>query len=288
MKIAVTAASGELGSAIIRKLLEEIPKEQVVGLARTPKNAGDLGVEIRPGDYNHKTALIDSLSGIDAVLLVSGMDAPDKRIIQHQNVISAAKEAGVGKIVYTSIFGEEGDTSFTPIIASNRRTEEDIKNSGLQWAIGRNGLYIEPDLEYMDNYLKAGKISNCAAWGKCSYTTRDELATAYSHMLLEDKHNGNVYNLCGPAITQQELTDYLNFAYGTELVFESLSVDEYTKERQSELGDFLGTVIAGIYTGIRNGGFEVNSDFYQAVGREHVHWDDFFETLKMKIQPGQT
>ena len=158
----------------------------------------------------------------------------------------------------------------------------------MQWVIGRNGLYIEPDLEYMDNYLKAGKISNCAAEGKCSYTTREELATAYSRMLLEDKHNGKVYNLCGRAITQQQLTDYLNFAYGTELVFESLSVDEYTKERQSELGDFLGTIIAGIYTGIRNGGFEVKSDFYQAVGREHIQWDDFFETLKIKIQSGQT
>jgi len=287
MKIAVTAASGELGSTIIRKLLQEMPKDQIIGLARTPKKAGHLGVEIRPGDYNNKEALVESLSGIDSVLLVSGMDAPDKRILQHQNVINAAKEAGVKKIVYTSIFGEKGDTSFSPIIASNRSTEEDIKSSGLQWVIGRNGLYIEPDLEYMDNYLKAGKISNCAADGKCSYTTRDELATAYSRMLLEDKHNGNHYNLCGRAITQQQLTEYLNYAFEAALVFESLSVEEYTKERQSELGDFLGTVIAGIYTGIRNGGFDVKSDFYQAVGREHIDWDDFFDAVKLKIKTGQ-
>jgi NAD(P)H dehydrogenase (quinone) len=287
MKIAVTAASGELGSAIIKKLLEEMPKEHIIGLARTPKNAEKLGVEIRPGDYNNKAGLIESLNGVEAVLMVSGMDAPDKRIAQHQNVINAAKEAGVGKIVYTSIFGEKGNTSFSPIISSNRRTEEDIKSSGLKWVIGRNGLYIEPDLEYMDNYIKAGKISNCAADGKCSYTTRDELATAYSRMLLEDKHNGNTYNLCGQAITQQQLTDYLNSAFETDLVFESLSVDEYAKERQSELGDFLGTVIAGIYSGIRDGGFNVKSDFYQAVGREHVGWDEFFNALRLKIQSGQ-
>ena len=94
MNIAVTAASGGLGSAKIMQLLEQMPKEQVIGLARTPKMAENLGVEIRNGDYNNKHELIELLSGVDAVLLVSGMDAPDKRILQHQNVINAAKEAG--------------------------------------------------------------------------------------------------------------------------------------------------------------------------------------------------
>jgi len=105
MKIAVTTASGGLGSAIIKQLLNQMPKEQVVGLARTPDKAKDLGVEIRNGDYADKPDLVNSLSGIDTVLLVSGMGDPEARIPKHRNVINAAKEAGVSKIVYTSIFG---------------------------------------------------------------------------------------------------------------------------------------------------------------------------------------
>ena len=163
MKIAVTAASGGLGSAIIKQLLKQIPKEQIVGLARSLEKAKGLGVEIRKGDYTNKTDLVNSLSGIEAVLLVSGMDAPDARIQNHRNVIEAAKEAGVKKIVYTSIFGTVDSTSFSPIIASNRQTEEDVRNSGLDWSIGRNGLYIEPDVEYIEQYKKDGKIANCAA-----------------------------------------------------------------------------------------------------------------------------
>lgn len=284
MKVAVTAASGSLGSAIILQLLQQMPKDKVVGLARTPKKAGNLDVEIRQGDYNDKPALIKSFNGVDAVLLVSGMDAPDKRIIQHQNVIHAARSAGVKKIVYTSILGKVGDTSFSPIIASNRQTEEDVKSSGLQWVIGRNGLYIEPDIEYIENYVKEGKVSNCAADGKCSYTTRDELAFAYSRMLLDDTHIGSTYNLVGPAITQQQLTDYLNSAFEVNLDYEPISVEEYTKQRKAELGDFIGTVIAGIYSGIRNGSFEVKSDYKMATGREHVEWDLFFRSLYKKVQ----
>lgn len=281
MKIAVTGASGGLGSSIIKQLLKQIPPEHMIGLARTPSKAEELGVEIRHGDYNQEDVLIESLKGVDTVLLVSGMDAPDQRIIQHQNVINAAKKAGVRKIVYTSIFGKLGNTSFTPIISSNRQTEIDIKNSGMHWVIGRNGLYIEPDLEYIENYIKEGKISNCARDGRCAYTTRDELAFAYSKILTEDKHNGKTYNLVGQAITQQQLADYINEAFGLKLVFESVAIEEYRKQRQAELGEFLGDIIAGIYSGIRMGNFNVKSDFRLAAGREHVNWDDFFKALKI-------
>lgn len=106
------------------------------------------------------------------MLLVSGMDAPDKRIGKHRNVINAAKAAGVAKIVYTSVQGAEENTAFSPVIQSNRQTEQDIKDSGLDYVIGRNGIYIEPDVEYIDSYRKLGKIYNCAGEGKCGYTTR--------------------------------------------------------------------------------------------------------------------
>jgi len=59
------------------------------------------------------------------------MDAPEKRIIQHRNVIQAAKNAGVKKIVYTSVQGAEEGTAFSPVIRSNRKTEQDIQESGL-------------------------------------------------------------------------------------------------------------------------------------------------------------
>lgn len=280
MKVAVTAASGNLGRAIINSLLTQLPNDQIIGIARTIEKAKDLGVEIRKGDYNNKSDYVKALKGIDTVLIVSGMDAPDKRIIQHKGIIDAAKDAGVKKIVYTSIIGAEKGNAFSPIVASNRQTEKEIKESGLNWAIGRNGLYIEPDIEYIDTYKKDGKIANCAADGKCSYTTRDELAYAYSQMILNDKHNGNTYNLGGTPITQKDLAEYMNEALGTNLVYETMSVKEYIAERKAALGDFLGTVIGGIYTGIRNGDMAVNSDYEQAAGRKHISWEKYFSELK--------
>ncbi|OQQ10264.1 NAD(P)-dependent oxidoreductase [Vibrio splendidus] len=280
MKIAVTAASGKLGSAIVEATVNLTSKDQVVALARTPERALGLGVEVRAGDYEDAEQLEQSLQGVDVVLLVSGMDAPDKRIGQHRNVIEAAKKAGVRKIVYTSVQGAEENTAFSPVIQSNRQTEQDVRESGLEWVNGRNGIYIEPDIEYIESYKKAGGIFNCAGEGRCGYTTREELGYAYARMLVEDKHNGNTYNLHGDAITQAQLTDYMNGAYGSDLTFKSMSVEEFRLDRVSELGDFIGTVIAGIYQGILEGKSDNPSHFEQAAGRKHVSWQDYFSKLK--------
>tara|TARA_R110002073_G_scaffold335987_1_gene529763 strand:+ start:30825 stop:31673 length:849 start_codon:yes stop_codon:yes gene_type:complete len=280
MKIAVTSANGKLGSVIVKQLIKVIGKDNVIGIARTPEKAKHLGIEVRKGDYNNRQEFDEALVGIDTVILLSGMDEPKKRIQQHKNVIEAALANGVKKIVYTSIIGAEKNNAFSPVVQSNRQTEKDVQNSGLNWVIGRNGIYIEPDLEYIDSYIKEGEIRNCAGEGKCTYTSRDELGYAYAKMIIEDKHNGQIYNLVGQPITQSQLTDYINQVYNTNLKYYSVTVEDYAIERKNDLGDFLGTVIAGIYEGIRNGANNVSSDFEKAVGRRHKAPIEMIRTFK--------
>ena len=280
-KIGVTAVSGQLGSEIAKATIKVVGAEHVIGLARTPANASELlGIEIRPGDYDSPVDLVKSLQGIDSLLIVSGMDSPDKRVEQHRHVITAAKRAGVGKIVYTSVQGAEDNTAFSPIIQSNRQTEDDVQNSGLQWVIGRNGIYIEPDVEYIEEYKRRGEIANCAGDGMCGYTTRPELAYAYARMLTDSKHNGRIYNLHGEPMTQKQLAEYLNKAFGTDLKYRTMSVAEYRAERITELGEFIGNVIAGIYEGIRSGAANNESQYSIAAGRNHQSWQEFFDGLK--------
>ena len=280
MKVAVTAVSGHLGASIVKQLIGEIGSENILGTARKPSKAEHLGITIMPGDYNSKADFDAALKGIDVVMIVSGMDAPEKRIIQHRNIIYAARDNGVRKIVYTSIVGEDGSSTFDAIVSSNRQTEQDIRDSGLEWAIGRNGLYIEPDVEYIENYKKDGKVANSAGEGLCSYTTRSELAYAYVKMILNDDRNGRTFNLAGEAMTQTQLTAYLNEAFGTNLVYEAMSPEAYQSYQEKMNGEFLGKVIAGIYNKIRNGEFNIQSDFEAAAGRRHLEWKDYFNSIK--------
>ena len=279
MRYAVTAVSGQLGQEIARKLIERTDHASVIGLARTPGNATELGIEVRPGDYDQPDALRTALAGVDALVLVSGMAPPEDRIGQHRNVIEAAKAAGVRKIVYTSIQGPEVGTAFSPVVQSNRQTEADIRASGLDWAIGRNGIYIEPDVEYIDSYRAKGEIANSAGDGKCGYTTRSELAHAYAALLTRDELNGQTFDLNGTPITQAELTQYMNAAYGTELTYRGMSAKDYVADRTAELGDFIGPIIGGIYDGIRRSAFDASGDYEAATGRPHQSWEDYFASL---------
>ena len=148
-------------------------------------------------------------------------------------------------------------------------------------------IYIEPDVEYIETYTVRGGVFNCADAGKCGYTTRPELAYAYANMLIESQHNGKTYNLHGEALTQYELVAYLNIAFGTNLIYEPLTVEEYLHERVAELGEFMGNIISGIYQGIREGKSNNTSHFLEAAGRDHQTWKTYFESIK-KSRGGRT
>lgn len=283
MKIAVTAANGKLGSSVVHELIKQIGEENVIGIVRSPEKASHLGIEVRKGDYNFPDDFDTAFKGIDSILLISGMDDPQKRIQQHRGVIESAKTNGVKKIVYTSIVGAEKDNAFSPVVQSNRLTEADVKNSGLDWSIGRNGIYIEPDLEYIDTYIKEGEIRNCAGEGKCAYTSRSELGYAYAKMLMQDSHNNKTYNLVGEPISQAELTDLINQVYKLQLIYNPISVDDYAKQRKQELGDFIGGVITGIYQGISEGAYNISSDYAAAAGRHYKSALKMIEYFKSNV-----
>ena len=126
MKIAVIAASGLLGTEIVKAIQSLVGRESIVAIARDTSKASHLDVKIRKGDYNLKEDFDEALHGVGALLLVSGMDHPTKRIAQHRKVIDAARDAGVRRIVYTSVQGPETGTAFSPVVNSNRQTEQDI------------------------------------------------------------------------------------------------------------------------------------------------------------------
>ncbi|MFN4098396.1 MAG: NAD(P)H-binding protein, partial [Pararhodobacter sp.] len=101
-KIAISAATGQLGRLALAALKSRARDARIIALARDPAKAADLGVEVRAFDYANPAMLEAPLAGIDALVLISSSEIGD-RARQHGHVIAAAKAAGVGRILYTSI-----------------------------------------------------------------------------------------------------------------------------------------------------------------------------------------
>ncbi|MCD0229456.1 NAD(P)H-binding protein, partial [Enterobacter hormaechei subsp. steigerwaltii] len=96
---------GQLGQYVIEELLKTVPANEIVAIVRNPAKADALsqqGIVVRQADYTNEAAFTAALSGVHKLLLISSSEV-GQRATQHQNVINAAKAAGVKFIAYTSL-----------------------------------------------------------------------------------------------------------------------------------------------------------------------------------------
>ena len=134
--IIVTGATGQLGHAIVERLLNSLPKDQFAACARDLKKAQDLtsqGVQVRQADFAQPETLKAAFEGATQVLLVSSNARAygGDPLAQHQAAITAAKAAGIRRILYTSHMGA-GATSAFPPMRDHAATEEMLAASDLK------------------------------------------------------------------------------------------------------------------------------------------------------------
>ena len=154
------------------------------------------------------------------MLLISGSE-PGQRVEQHRNVIEAAKEAGVGLIVYTSI-ANAGRTDMQ-LAAEHQATEEALVTSGLPFTLLRNGWYLENYTDQLGSYLEHGAVLGSAGDGRVSAATRADYARAAAAVLLRDDQAGKVYELGGDVpFTLSELAAEVGAAAGQPVTYQDL------------------------------------------------------------------
>lgn len=159
--IAVTGATGHLGRLAVAAL--KAKGAAPVALARSPEKAADLGVETRAFDYTRPDPA--ALKGVEVLVLISSNDFTD-RAGQHRAVIAAAKQAGVGRIVYTSILKGAGSPML--LAQDHIATEAALIESGIPHTVLRNGWYTENFTGALAAAVQHGAILGAAGEGKVS------------------------------------------------------------------------------------------------------------------------
>ncbi|MET0928676.1 MAG: NAD(P)H-binding protein [Aeromicrobium sp.] len=228
MTIAVTAATGHLGTLVIDSLLAKVPATEIIAIARDAAMAqpiADRGVEVRIASYDDPAALKAALQGVEKVLLISGNEVASDRAAQHANVIDAAASAGVSLLAYTS--APAADTSTLPVAPDHLATEKYLATTGLNTVLLRNGWYHENYASSIDAARHTGSVLTSAGEGKVASAARADFAEAAAVVLTTDQPLKAVYELGGDvAWTQDDLAAAISDIIGAPVTVAQVSPED--------------------------------------------------------------
>ncbi|MBJ9112785.1 SDR family oxidoreductase [Citrobacter sp. FDAARGOS_156] len=268
--IAITGATGQLGQHVIETLLKTVPASQIVAIVRNPAKATALsqqGITVRQADYSDETAFTAALQGIDKLLLISSSEV-GQRAPQHRNVINAAKAAHVKFIAYTSLL--HADSSPLGLADEHIATEKMLAESGIAYALLRNGWYTENYLASAPAALEHGVFIGAAGEGKIASATRADYAAAAARVISEDGHAGKTYELAGDAgWTLSQLAAELAKQSGKKVVYQNLSETDFAAALKGVgLPAGLADMLADSDTGASKGGlFDDSHTLSKLIGR---------------------
>ena len=251
-KILVTGASGQLGSRVLHHLLatRAVEASAIVAGSRDPARLSDLagkGVETRRIDFDDAASLSEGFAGIERLLIVStdALDGAGTRLRQHLSAVEAARQAGVGRIFYTSMPG--ADDSLITFAPDHLGTEKAIKATGIAHTIFRNGWYMENLFMALPQALASGQWYSAAGDGRLAHIARDDIARAIAAGLASPPAENVTHTLTGDtARTTEEIAALVSDVTGKPLAVVHVTDTQLAQgmERAGVPAPFIPTLVS--------------------------------------------
>ena len=211
-KILVLGSNGKTGRRVAERL------EQIEGIE---VRLGSRNEKL-PFDWEKQETWPAVLQGIDTVYITFQPDlAIPSAVKTIQNFTGLATKLGVQKMVLLSGRGEK----------EAQLCEEIVKSAAKNWTIIRASWFNQNFSEsfFLDPIL-AGIVALPRAEALEPFTDADDIADVVTAALLEDKHNGQTYELTGPRLlTFQQAVNEIAEASGRNITFQGLSLEEYNQ-----------------------------------------------------------
>lgn len=266
--ILVIGGTGKTGRKVAKRLIE-------------------LGHNVRIGsrtgspsfDWNNSETWIESMQGIDKVYITFQPDlAVPGALGAIEELTKKAKNCNIKKLVLLSGKGER----------EAELCEQVVIHSGIDYTIVRaswfnqnfsESFFLEPILE--------GFVALPQAEEKVPYVDTDDIADVAVATLLNDIHNGKIYQLTGArSFTFKEVIEEISDATGRNIAFTSIALSAYTKvmEQEGVPADFIWLVeyLFSEVLGNPNNS-EITNDIEKVLGRKPK---DFSEYVKETAETG--
>ena len=217
----------------------------------------------------HGLAFASGMAAMDTVLklfqpgdeIISTDDLePGKRLAAHSNAITAAREAGIDHIVYTSLASPVPESPIT-FSKDHQDTETLIEQSGASYTILRNNLYTDMLLMSGPQAIGMGQLIAAAGDGRASYVTRADCARAAAAALM-NATGREVLDITGPeSIGQADIAALLSDIAGKDIPYVPMPAEDMVQAMIANgLPEFMARVFVSFDQAIAEGYLDVASD----------------------------
>lgn len=266
--ILVIGGTGKTGRKVVNRLIKAGHKVRIGSRSASPAF-----------DWEQPETWSESLQGMDIVYITFQPDLAVPGALEAiEELIRKAKQSSVRKVVLLSGKGER----------EAELCEQVVIHSGLDYTIVRaswfnqnfsESFFLEPILE--------GSVALPHADVKVPYVDTDDIADVAVAALLNEKHNGQIYQLTGPRqLTFKEVIQEISEATGRDIAFTPIALSAYTQvmKQQGVPADFIW-LIEYLFTEVLGNpdNAEITHDIEKVLGRKPK---DFSEYVKETVAKG--
>lgn len=232
--IAVTGATGTIGSELIRLLSERAGAEEadVLALTRRPEGGPTLeGVRWVRADLAEREELGSVLRDVRTLFVLTGNTA--RMVYLQKNAIRSARSAGVERVVKLSALGAT-DHSRSVIGCWHFNVERELRDSGLRWTILRPHHFMQNLLDPVVFDRGKGEVRSAAGDGRIPFIDTRDIAEVAATLLTSEWERNEILTLTGPeAISYGEATAILAETLGRPLTYRAESFEEAWARRRA-------------------------------------------------------
>ncbi len=228
--IVVTAATGQVGREVVRRLAGAAPARAMV---RDPAAAGDLpDVEIAVATFEDADAMAAAMAGAETVFL-AGRDSPEYTAGQAR-AVDAAVAAGVRHVVKLSALGAAADSP-VELMRDHHAVEQRLRASGMAWTFLRPHLYMQNLLRFAGPVAGEGRLAAPMGPGAYPFVDTRDVAAAAAAVLREPAvHAGRAYALTGPrAVAYAEVAALMAAIVGRDVRYEALLPERFRADLEA-------------------------------------------------------
>jgi uncharacterized protein YbjT (DUF2867 family) len=167
MTVLVTGAAGFVGTHVVHTLrARELPVRALVRARAKGSRLATWGADIVEGDVTDPASLRNAVAGVDTVVhlvsIIKGSPADFERVMAQgtRDLIAAAQEAGVRRIVLASALGlDERTKDRVPYFAAKWEMEKAVKASGVEHVIFRPSFVFGKDGGVLPTFVRLARFA---------------------------------------------------------------------------------------------------------------------------------